>query len=388
VYVDNRFMAAYLDYNATTPVDPRVLVELLPYLSSYFGNPSSDHVYGRTARSAVDLARQKVATLLGADPSEVTFTGSGSESNALAIRGAVLANVRAGRDTIVTQVTEHPSVLANCLALQRRHGYRVVRLPVDQFGRVDPAQVGEAVDDSTVLVTIQLANGETGTVQQIAEIADIAHARGAMMHTDAAQAAGKTPVAVHDLGTDLLTIAGHKMYAPKGVAALYHRAGTALEPLVDGGGQERGVRSGTENVAFIVALGVACDLAGQDLVGEAERLRLLRDQLHNELRRRLGDGVRLNGHPTERLANTLNISVDRIDARAVLAATPDIAASTGSACHAGSLEPSAVLLAMGLSPARAGAALRLTLGRWTVEAEVSAAAEALARTIHNDSALA
>jgi cysteine desulfurase len=385
----------YLDHNATTPVDRRVLAELEPYLSTHFGNPSSGHAYGRTTRHAVELARRRTADLIGAQPDEVTFTGSGSESNVLAIRGAALAHPFArhgtGRTTIVTQVTEHPSVLNTCDALHRLHGLRVVLLPVDRHGRVDLDAARAAIDKSTLLVSIQLANGETGTIQLVADIARMAHDHGALFHTDAAQAAGKIATGVGNLDVDLLTIAGHKMYAPKGVAALYHRRGVALEPLVHGGGQEGGRRSGTENVAYVVALGAACVLARLGLAAEVDRIRGLRDLLHERLRdrlgRRLGRAVRLNGDPERRLPNTLNVSVDGIDARAVLAATPALAASTGSACHAGSAEPSGVLVAMGLPPDRAGAAVRLSLGRWTTEADVDGAVDALAATVEDGRSL-
>jgi cysteine desulfurase len=371
----------YLDHNATTPVDPRVLAQLLPFLSTEFGNPSSAHSYGAAARQAVDRARRQVANLVRAQPDELTFTGSGTESNALAIRGVALAHQTNLRRTVVTTATEHPSVLNTCRSLCRLHALRLVVLPVDRTGRVDLDQAGSAIDDSVVLITAQLANGETGTIQPIAELTRLAHEHGAIIHTDAAQAAGKIPVDVAELDVDLATIAGHKLYAPKGIGALYHRRGLRLEPLLHGGGQEAGMRSGTENVPYVVALGAAAAIARQNVYSEMERIRTLRDRLHERLQHGVSREVRLNGHPTERLPNTLNVSIDGLDARAALADTVRVAASTTSACHAGNAQPSEVLLAMGLSEARAFAAMRLSLGRRTTPDDISAAVDALCETI-------
>ena len=370
----------YLDYNATTPVDPTVVEAMLPYLAVHFGNPSSAHAYGHGAHEAVDTARKQVASLLGCSSSEVIFTGGGSESDNLAIRGVAMARQHLGNH-IITQVTEHPAVLNTCRALERLHGFRVAYLPVDEYGRVDPAQVEAAMDDKTVLVTVMHANNETGTLQPIKQIAEIAHRHGALMHTDASQAVGKIPTRVDELGVDLLTVAGHKVYAPKGIGALYIRQGIRLEPVIYGGGQEAGLRAGTENVAYVVALGTACMLAQEQLAESQPRLRRLRDQLQRQLEQYMPSRVLLNGHVTERLPNTLNVSIEGIVGEEVLAATPEIASSTGSACHEGSTDPSPVLMAMGMSRRRALGALRLTLGRWTTEDEVERAASLLARTI-------
>lgn len=359
----------YLDFNATTPIDPRVAQACLPYLTEHFGNPSSGHLYGRAAHDAVAAARAKVAGLLGAAPEEIVFTGGGSDGDTLAVRGAALANPG---DHVITQVTEHPAVLAVCDSLVRLHGYRVTRLPVDEHGLVNPADLDAALDDRTVLVSIMHANNETGTVQPIRALAALAHARGALFHTDASQSAGKLALSTADLGVDLLTITGHKMYAPKGVGALYVRAGLALEPSTYGGGQERGLRAGTENVALIVALGEAARIAR-----DVPDLRPLRDLLHRRLEEALPGRVHLNGHPTERLPNTLNVSIDGLPGDELLAATPGVAASTGSACHEGVTEPSPVLTAMGIPPERARCALRLTLGRTTTAEEVARAAREL-----------
>ena len=370
----------YLDYNATTPVDPAVVEAMLPYLASHFGNPSSSHPYGHAAHDAVDLARSQVACLLGCMPTEITFTAGGSESDNLAIRGAALA-LRARGNHIITQVTEHPAVLNTCRALERLHGFRVTYLPVDAFGRVNPGDVEAAINDTTVLVTIMHANNETGTLQPIAEIAEIAHRHDALMHTDAAQSVGKIVTRVEDLGVDMLTIAGHKLYAPKGIGVLYIRHNIRLEPVIYGGGQEAGLRAGTENVPYMVALGAACELATQQLEGSQERMRLLRDRLHRQLEELLPGQVQLNSHATDRLPNTLNVSIEGVVGEEVLAATPGVAASTGSACHEGSTDPSPVLMAMGYTRERALGGLRLTLGRWSTEDDVDRAASLLAKTV-------
>ncbi len=370
----------YLDYNATTPIDPAVVEAMLPYLSTHFGNPSSSHSYGQVAHQAIDAARAQVARLLGCSPVEITFTGGGSESDNLAIRGIALAYRHKGNH-IITQVTEHPAVLNTCRALERLHGFRVTYLPVDASGRVSLEAVEAAIDEQTVLITIMHANNETGTLHPIAEIAKVAHRHGVLVHTDAAQSAGKIPAHVDELGVDLLTIAGHKLYAPKGIGALYSRSGLQLEPVIYGGGQESGRRAGTENVAHMVALGAACMLAQEQLAESQARLQRLRDKLQKLLEEYLPGQVYLNGHLTERLPNTLNISVQNVIGEDVLAVTPEIASSTGSACHEGSTDPSPVLMAMGMSRERALGALRLTLGRWSTEEEIEKAARLLARTI-------
>ncbi|GAC1369344.1 MAG: cysteine desulfurase family protein [Ktedonobacteraceae bacterium] len=370
----------YLDYNATTPVDPAVLDAMLPYLSTHFGNPSSSHYYARETHQAMDNARARVAQLLGCDAEEIIFTGCGSESDALAIRGIALAYRTRGRH-IITQVTEHPAVLNVCRALAQWHDFRITYLPVDSLGRVNPADVEAAIDEQTVLITIMHANNETGTLQPIAEIARIAHQRGVLFHTDASQAVGKIPTHVTTLGVDLLTVAGHKLYAPKGIGALYVRRGVQLESLLYGGGQEKGRRAGTENIAYMVGLGRAAFLAHAQLPSSQPRIQLLRDQLQRRLEQLLPQRVHLNGHPVERLPNTLNISIDGVVGEEILAVTPEIASSTGSACHEGSTEPSPVLTAMGLSRERALGALRLTLGLWSSEEEVERAATFIARSV-------
>lgn len=373
----------YLDYNATTPVDPAVVEAMLPYLTTHFGNPSSTHSYGAMTKRAQQKAREQLAQLLGSMPDEIIFTGCGSESDTLAIRGVALAQQHHGKSGkhIITQVTEHPAVLNACRALERLHGFHVTYLPIDRYGRVHPQDVANAITEQTVLVTIMHANNETGTLQPVAEIAEVAHRHGSLMHTDASQAVGKIPVRVADMGVDLLTVAGHKLYAPKGIGALYARRGIQLEPVIYGGGQEAGRRAGTENIAFAIALGVAATLAHEQLHTSKERIQRLRDLLHQRLEEALPGSIQLNGHLTERLPNTLNISIDGIVGESVLAAITEIASSTGSACHEGNTEPSDVLLAMGLARERALGALRLTLGRWSTEAEIEQAARLIAQEV-------
>src|SRR5688572_3936900 len=366
----------YLDYNATTPIAPEVFEAMVPFLQEHFGNPSSSHAYGAAALEAVDRARSQVAGLIGCAPSEVVFTGAGSEANNLAIKGIAFAR-RGQGDHLITSAVEHPAVLATCQYLVERFGYRLTVVPVDGHGLVDPEDVARAIEPKTVLITIMHANNEVGTIQPIAEIAEVARRHGVAFHTDAAQSVGKIAARVDELGADLLTIVGHKVYAPKGIGALYVRSGTVMDSLVHGAGHEGGRRAGTENVPYMVALGAACELAGARLAsGGAARVLRLRDRLHGQLREDVL-GLALNGHPEYRLPNTLNISFPRQDGEELLARTPGIAASTGSACHAGRTEPSGVLMAMGLGRARALGAVRLSLGYQTTEAEIAAAATAL-----------
>ncbi len=371
----------YLDYNATTPVDPRVVEAMLPYLTTHFGNPSSAHVYAEPPHSALDRARDQVAALLGTTGERIVFAGSGSEANNLALRGALLAS-GVDRPHVVTQSTEHPAVLNTCRALARLHGVDVTVLPVDSDGLVDPADLTAAITPRTVLVTIMAANNETGVLQPVTELARVAHSHGALFHTDAAQVAGKLPLDVVALDVDLLTVVGHKMYAPKGIAALYVRTGVALEPIIYGGGQEHGLRAGTENIAFAVALGAAARLAADDLAAGCDhRLRALRDRLHQGIADALPGRALLNGAADRRLPNTLNVSIAGTRGDELLGAAPGLAASTGSACHAGSTEPSPVLQAMGLGRERALSAVRLSLGRWTTDEDVDHATSFLAKSL-------
>lgn len=373
----------YLDHNATTPVASEVLDAMRPHLELDFGNPSSTHRHGKVANAAIELARAQVAALLGCDADSVVFAGSGSEADNLAIKGVALAR-RDDGDHIITSAIEHPAVLGPCRYLQARFGYRLTIVPVDGLGVVDPDDVRRAIEPGTVLVTVMQANNEVGTLQPIAEIARLARERGIAMHTDAAQSLGKVAVDVEALGVDLLTLAGHKMYAPKGVGVLYVRPGTRLDPLVHGGGQEHGIRAGTENVPYVAGLGAACELARRRLRARAPlQVMRLRDRLHTAMRSAV-PGLVLNGHPDDRLPNTLNVSFPGRDGQSVLERTPSVAAATGSACHSGRTEPSPVLTAMGLSPERALGAVRLSLGYDTTVAEIDAAAAALIAAVALD----
>jgi cysteine desulfurase len=367
------FRPIYLDHNASTPVLPEVLETMLPYLSEHYGNPSSAHVFGRAMHNAVERAREQLARLIDCQPNEVYFTSGGTEANNLAIRGAAAANP--GRQHIVTSVVEHPATSGPCALLQEK-GYQVNRATVDETGAVRLADIRSVVCGNTLLVTVMHANSETGTLQPIDEIAAIAHASGALMHTDAAQSVGKVAVSVRRAEVDLLSVAGHKLYAPQGVGALFVRSGTAIAPLLLGAGHERGLRPGTENVAAIAGLGRACEIARRDLAEESLRVTALRDYLWNRLSGQV-PGLALNGHPNNRLPNTLNVRFPGVSGNALLSECPAVAASTGSACHEGKNSASAVILAMGVSPESAAGSVRLTLGRGTAKMHLDRAADAL-----------
>lgn len=368
----------YLDYNATTPIDPDVVEELLPFLREGFGNPSSNHPYGKKAKQAVELARARVAGLLGCDPEEVIFTSGGTESNNQALIGTALANREGGRH-IITSSVEHPAVM-NPLHWLEKQGYTVTFLPVDWTGRVDPEAVRRAITGETILISVMHANNEVGTIQPLAEIGAIAREHGVIFHTDAAQSVGKVPTRVDELRVDLLTVAGHKLYAPKGIGALYIRRGVRIDSYLHGAGHEGGRRAGTENVPYIVALGKAAELAAGRLEVEGKRICGLRDRFHRLLEEKAGDVV-LNGHPTERLPNTLNVSFDGVVGADLLSRTHEIAASTGSACHDGKGELSGVLKAMGVAKAQGFGAVRFSLGRSTSGEEIERAVEFVAQRV-------
>lgn len=356
----------YLDYNASTPIDPLVVAAMRAAMDLGYGNPSSTHWAGSPAKHLLEGSRRQVAGLLQCVPEEVVFTSGGSEANNLALKGVFFA--RRGRPVhIITTQIEHPSILAPCAFLERE-GARVTHLPVDATGLVDPDELRRAMTPDTALVSIMHANNETGTVEPIEECARIAHEHGVLFHTDAAQSVGKIPTRVNELGVDLLSIAGHKLYAPKGVGALYVRSGTRLEPLIHGAGHESGRRAGTESALLASALGTASTLAAE--LGSMRVVRELRDQLWKGLQDRLGSSVVLNGHPERRLPNTLNVSFVGHTGGDILAAVKDIAASTGSACHSGRVELSPVLRAMGISEEVGRGAIRFSLGRGTTAAEI------------------
>ncbi len=365
----------YLDYNATTPVAPEVADAIEPYLREHFGNPSSSHIYGQRAKQAVEQARGEVAALIGAGREEIVFTGCATEANNLAIQGVAQA-LAGNKKHLITSAIEHPSVTQPFLKL-RNEGWEVTILPVDRHGRVSPVTVERAIRPDTALISVMHANNEVGTVQPIADIARLARSKGILLHTDAAQSAGKIPLNVHKLGVDLLTLAGHKFYAPKGVGALYVRSGTPVSPLQVGAGHEHGLRPGTENVPFAVGLGVAASLARKRLPKLQAYLTSLRDQLHARLQAEI-PGLALNGHNEARLPNTLNISFPDVSGHELLAgAAQDVAASTGSACHSGDHAVSGVLGAMKTGTLRAVGAVRLSVGIYTTPADIERAARAL-----------
>jgi cysteine desulfurase len=380
----------YLDYNATTPLDPAVVEAMLPYLREHFGNPSSTHARGKRAHEAVEAARAQVGGLLGAQADEIVFTGGGTEASNLAIKGVFFARLASGLPGMfrrllgrsgchmITSSIEHPAT-AKPLEFLQRLGCRVTVVPVDRSGRVDPDDVKRALSADTVLVSVMHSNNEVGTLQPIREIGALTRPRGVLLHTDVAQSLGKVAVDVNDLNADLVTVAGHKLYAPKGVGVLYVRKGVRLESLLHGAGHESGRRAGTENVPYVVGLGVACAIARQSLPAATAKLSSLRDRLWQRLREGLGERVVVNGHPELRLPNTLNCSFLGHIGAELLAKVPEVEASTGSACHEGKVSQSPVLCAMGVPPEVGQGAVRLTAGRFTTEDEIDRAAELLIR---------
>jgi cysteine desulfurase len=356
----------YLDFNASTPIGPEAVLAMRPFLADHYGNPSSLHWAGAPARKAVEKARAQVAGILGCDPTEIVFTSGGSEANNHAIKGGYFANRDRG-DHIITTAVEHPATLAPCRFLETL-GAKATVLPVDRFGRVDPDDVRQAITPRTVLISVMHANNEVGTIEPIPEIGKIAREAGIPFHTDAAQTVGKIPTRVDDLGVDLLSVAGHKVYAPKGVGALYIREGTRVASFVHGAGHESGRRAGTESALLAVGLGGACEWA-RDPAG-MEHVRDLRDRFFTGLTDMLGHRLTLNGHPAARLPNTLNVNFVGLVGSEVLASLPGVAASTGSACHAGSVTLSPVLSAMGVPPGEGMGAVRFSLGRTTTWEEL------------------
>lgn len=368
----------YLDYNATTPIDPVVAQAMLPFIHEHFGNPSSSHVYGVTTKKAVEKARRQVADMLHCEPEEVFFTSGGSESNNTAIKGVAYAYREKG-DHIVTSAIEHPAVTEVCAFLER-HGFRITTVPVDGEGMVDPAEVERAITPATILVTVMHANNEVGTIQRIRDIARIAHARDVLVHTDAAQSVGKIPVRTGELEVDLLSIAGHKLYAPKGIGALFVRTGVRFEKLIHGAAHEMNLRAGTENVIEIVGLGEACELVNRRLDDYAASLKMHRDLLEEGLRNRYPD-LRVNGHPRERLPNTSSVSFRGLEANTILAELEAVAASAGAACHTDRVDVSSVLKAMRVPIEYAMGTIRFSTGRFTTEEEVRRALEEIASVV-------
>ena len=366
----------YMDHNATTPLREDVLEAMLPYLRGEFGNASSLHYFGIQARRAVEAAREKVATALGAQLREIIFTGCGTEADNQAIKGVMFAN-RGKGDHIITSRIEHKAVLQTCQYLEKQ-GFRVTYLPVDEYGLVNPDDVAQAITGRTVLVSVMFANNEVGTIQPIGAIAQVCRERGVYFHTDAVQTVGKLPIDVSELGVDLLSLSAHKFYGPKGVGALYVRKGVRVDPLLHGGHQEWGRRAATENVASIVGLGRALELRLGEMDAEAERLTALRERLYAGLLARIPH-VYLNGHPSERLPGTLNVCFEYIEGEGIIMGLDlaGVAVSSGSACTSAELSPSHVLLAMGVHPAMAQGSIRFGLGRENSEADVDYVLEKL-----------
>ena len=363
----------YLDYNASTPIGPAVAAAMKPFLADHFGNPSSGHWAALPAKTALEEARRQIAALLGCEDDEVVFTSGGSEANNLALKGVYFAR-RGSGDHIITTWVEHPAIIAPCRFLESL-GAQITYLPVDRFGRVDPDDLTRAITPRTILISIMHANNEVGTIQPIEECARIAREHGVLFHTDAAQSVGKIATDVNGLGVDLLSIAGHKLYAPKGVGGLFVRRGVRLEPLIHGAGHESGRRAGTESAMLAIGLGKACDLARDPT--SMDRVRVLRDHFWHELQSRFGNRIALNGHPVDRLPNTLNVSFINCIGAEILNGLDGVAASTGSACHSGRIELSPVLKAMGITPEVGMGSIRFSLGRGTTREEIDAVAERL-----------
>ena len=360
----------YLDYAATTPTHPEVLKVMLPYFTDAFGNPSSIHSFGQEAKEAIEKARNQVAALIGAKSEEIVFTGSGTEADNFALKGVALANQGKGNHIIASSI-EHHAVLETCKFLEKQ-GFSVTYLPVDGYGMVDPGGVKKAITVKTILISVMHANNEVGTVEPIAEIGNIAREAEIYLHTDAVQTAGHIPVDVNKLNVDLLSISAHKLYGPKGIGALYIRKGTKVSSFMHGGDQERGKRASTENVPAIVGFGKAAEIAQREMLEEAQKLTVLRDQLIEGILKSI-EHTQLNGHPVMRLPNNVNVSVDYVEGESMLLNLDlaGICASTGSACSSSALEPSHVLVAMGLPHLQAHGSLRFTSGKWTTEEEIN-----------------
>ncbi|MFA6402751.1 MAG: cysteine desulfurase family protein [Salinivirgaceae bacterium] len=370
----------YLDYNATTPIDPEVANEMLPFFQDFFGNPSTAYAIGRASKEAIAKARKQVANLINANPEEIVFTGSATESNNLAIHGFMLANKNKGTH-IITSAVEHPAVTEVCRYLSTL-GYQITYIEVDGFGRVNPNNVEKAIRPDTALITIMHANNEVGTIQPISEIAAIAKKNNIAFHTDASQSVGKIEADVTKLGVDLLTIAGHKIYAPKGVGALYIKEGIKIQNIVHGAGQEHGIRPGTENVMHLVGLGKACEIAHRDFEKNHQNMRSTRDALLSGLRKYLADNVLLNADLQNCLPNTLSISFKKVEAHTLASViSKTICISTGSACHADSIEISSVLKAMNLDSKKAAGTIRISTGKHTTVAEIEAAVQLISDAV-------
>ena len=370
----------YLDYNATTPPAPEVIEAMLPYFYRGWGNPSSNHFYGEMARSAIEKARSELAALLHCTPDEIIFTGGGTEANNIALKGAAFANLHRGNH-IITSSIEHPAVSEVCDALAE-NGFEISRVPVNRHGQIDPNDIANAVTEKTILISIMHANNEIGSIQPIAKIAEIARSRNIVFHSDAAQTVGKIPIDVQALGVDLLSVAGHKFYAPKGIGALYIHRGVHLKKWLHGASHERNLRPGTENTPAIVGLGTAARLAAEALPGISAQLRKKRDYFYQMLKTAIPD-LLVNGHLPDCLPNTLNVAFPHFSGSDILALAPDVAASTGSACHSGEVRLSPTIRAMQLPEHYQSGVVRFSIGSGTTEAELQTAANAIIRAHEN-----
>ncbi len=369
----------YLDYNATTPIDKEVAREMEPYLLEHFGNPSNTYQFGMRTKNAIEKAREQISSLLGCQPIEIVFTSGGTESNNYAIKGIAFKNQDKGNHIITSRI-EHPAVLEVCKYLEH-HGFKVTYLPVDKYGLISIPDIKKAITSKTILITIMHSNNEVGTIQPVRQISKLAKEHGVTIHTDAAQSAGKIPTGVNELGVDLLSVAGHKLYAPKGIGALFIRQGLFLEKLIHGAGQEQGRRAGTENILEIVGLGKACEIAKRDLDKNSFHTKSMRDKLHDGLSKKVND-LKLNGHPGKRLPNTLSLSFPGLDADKFLSGISKyIAISAGAACHSGEVKVSEVLKAMNVPARWAKGTLRFSIGKMTTAKEIDDAVEIISNNI-------
>src|SRR5450759_1756783 len=370
----------YLDYNATTPIDPEVAKEMIPFVETYFGNPSCSYLIGRQNKDAIEKARKQVAVLINCNPEEIIFTSGGTESNNHAIKGVALANWHKGKHIIASAI-EHPAVTEVC-EFMKTNGYDISYVKVDEFGQVNPADVEKAIRPDTIIISVMHANNEVGTIQPIKKIADIAKKNHIILHTDAVQAAGKIKIDVQELGIDLLSVAGHKLYAPKGIGVLYIKKGTQISNLLHGAGQEKGRRPGTENIIGIVGLGKACEIASKNLSDNNKHMKEMRERLYQGLKKASNINIKVNGHPENRLPNTLSISFEKVDSHTLASLIKnDVLISTGSACHSGIEDISPVLKAMNVDLMTAGSTVRISTGKYTTRKEIDFAVEVISKTV-------